>query len=199
MLLQLRSRVLDVQSPSCTAEHSAVCDAGGHARVQLAPRLSAACLHDSPARAIALDADFAKAYYRRASAHLSILDPKSALPDLRKVAALEPRNATVRAQLDATTKLLRRMQFEKAIAKEEGPKNWETAARHLKDGSGGTTVPDSYDGPRLEDGEEAPEEEVLRKGKHLGKISQVRGWVTRRAPPQCADACWRSARNSSPT
>jgi serine/threonine-protein phosphatase 5 len=127
----------------------------------------------SLARAIQLDASFAKAYYRRASAHLSILDAKAALPDLRKVAQLEPRNAAVRAQLDATTKLLRRMQFEKAIAKDEGPKNWQTAARHLKEGSGGTQVPESYEGPRLEEGEEGTEEEMYSKGTHLGKITQV--------------------------
>lgn len=126
------------------------------------------------AKAISLDPTFAKAYYRRASAHLSILDPKAALPDLRKVSQLEPRNATVRAQLDATTKLLRRIQFEKAIAKSEGPKSWQTAVQHLREGTGGTTIKEDYEGPRLEEGMEAPEgADPYTTGPYLGAITQV--------------------------
>lgn len=126
------------------------------------------------AKAISLDPTFAKAYYRRASAHLSILDPKAALPDLRKVSQLEPRNATVRAQLDATTKLLRRIQFEKAIAKSEGPKSWQTAVEHLRDGTGGTLVKEDYDGPRIDEGEPAKEgADPHTTEPYLGAITEV--------------------------
>lgn len=126
-------------------------------------------------QAIKLDAKFAKAYYRRASAYLSILDHKSALPDLRKVVQLDPKNPTVRQQLDDTVKLARKIEFEKAIATTEGPKAWESVATHLLEGTGGTIIDSKYDGPRLEDGDEDQGEEkkdVLRKGKHLGKISE---------------------------
>lgn len=127
------------------------------------------------AQAIKLDAKFAKAYYRRASAYLSILDPKSALPDLRKLAQLEPKNTTVRHQLDDTVKLIRRIEFEKAIATTEGPPVWQTAATHLLEGTGGTLVDAKYEGPRLEEGDENSEAERdgFRHGKHLGKISET--------------------------
>jgi serine/threonine-protein phosphatase 5 len=126
------------------------------------------------AQAIKLDASFAKAYYRRASAYLSILDPQAALPDLKKVVSLDPKNATVRAQLDATVKLIRRLQFEKAIASTDGPKAWETAATHLFEGTGGTSLDAKYKGPRLADGDEDTSEtkDPLTRGKHLGKISE---------------------------
>ena len=91
-------------------------------------------------KAIQLDSKFSKAYFRRASAHLSILDPKSALPDLRMVVQLEPKNASVKAQLEATVKLIRRLEFEKAIKVSEGVKAADTVENNLKEGSGGTTV-----------------------------------------------------------
>ncbi|SNX87375.1 related to phosphoprotein phosphatase (serine/threonine specific protein phosphatase) [Melanopsichium pennsylvanicum] len=115
--------------------------------------------------AIQLDPKFSKAYFRRASAHLSILDPKSALPDLKMVVQLEPKNASVKAQLEATVKLIRRLEFEKAIKVSEGVKAAATVENNLKEASGGTTVPDSYTGPRIADGDDA-------NTKHLGKIDQ---------------------------
>ena len=116
-------------------------------------------------KAIQLDSKFSKAYFRRASAHLSILDPKSALPDLRMVVQLEPKNASVKAQLEATVKLIRRLEFEKAIKVSEGVKAADTVENNLKEGSGGTTVPDSYTGPRIADGDDADTQ-------HLGKIGE---------------------------
>jgi serine/threonine-protein phosphatase 5 len=126
-------------------------------------------------QAIKLDPNFAKAYYRRASANLSILNPKAALPDLRKVVALEPKNATVRTQLEDTKKLAYRIEFEKAIASQEGTKAWVTAATHLLEGTGGTTIDPKYEGPRIEDGDEDAEnvKDTTRRGKHLGKISET--------------------------
>ncbi|KAJ1026328.1 hypothetical protein NDA16_002415 [Ustilago loliicola] len=116
-------------------------------------------------KAIQLDSKFSKAYFRRASAHLSILDPKSALPDLRIVAQLEPKNTSVKAQLEATVKLIRRLEFEKAIKVSEGFQAAETVESNLKEGAGSSSVPDSYTGPRIADGDD---EEI----KHLGKIDQ---------------------------
>ncbi|GAK67310.1 protein phosphatase 5 [Moesziomyces antarcticus] len=116
-------------------------------------------------KAIQLDSKFSKAYFRRASAHLSILDPKSALPDLKIVAQLEPKNASVKAQLEATVKLIRRLEFEKAIKVAEGVKAADTVESNLKEGGGGTVVPDSYDGPRIADGDD-------EETKHLGKIDE---------------------------
>ncbi len=87
------------------------------------------------------------------------------MPDLRTVAQLEPKNASVKAQLDATIKLIRRLEFEKAIKVSEGVKPADTVETNLKEGGGGTVVSDSYDGPRLADGDD-------EETKHLGKIDQ---------------------------
>ena len=100
-------------------------------------------------KAIELDATFAKAYYRRACAHLAILDPKAALPDLKMVVKLDPRNAQVKMQLDATSKLVRRLEFEKAIRVEEGPAPHQTIEEFLEQNMGGAQIPSDYKGPRL--------------------------------------------------
>ena len=100
-------------------------------------------------KAIELDPSFAKAYYRRASAHLSILDPKAALPDLKMVLKIEPRNAQVKAQLDATVKLVRRLEFERAIRVEEGTPPSKTVEEYLEQSISGAAVPADYTGPRL--------------------------------------------------
>ena len=65
-------------------------------------------------KAIELDAKYVKAYYRRALANLSVLQPKKALVDFKKLVALDPKNTAAKAQLDSTIKLVRKMDFEKA-------------------------------------------------------------------------------------
>lgn len=62
--------------------------------------------------AIALNPNYVKAYYRRALCQLSILKPQLALTDLKMVVRLDPNNALGKAQLEATQKLIKRMQFE---------------------------------------------------------------------------------------
>jgi serine/threonine-protein phosphatase 5 len=62
--------------------------------------------------AISIDPKYVKAYYRRALCQLSILKPQLAVPDFKMVLKLEPTNKQAKEQLDATTKLIRRMQFE---------------------------------------------------------------------------------------
>jgi serine/threonine-protein phosphatase 5 len=51
--------------------------------------------------------------------HIQILKPQLAIADLKKVLALEPQNAQVRQELDSTQKLVRKIEFEKAIEVEE--------------------------------------------------------------------------------
>ncbi|KAL8277778.1 hypothetical protein RQP46_009761 [Phenoliferia psychrophenolica] len=70
-------------------------------------------------RAIELNPRFVKAYFRRALANLAIIKPKGAVTDLKKVLQLEPNNASAKAQLDATQKLLRHLQFEAAISSKD--------------------------------------------------------------------------------
>lgn len=54
----------------------------------------------------------------RATCHLQTLQPKSAIADFKKILALEPKNETVRAQLVSTQKLVKKIDFEKAIETE---------------------------------------------------------------------------------
>jgi serine/threonine-protein phosphatase 5 len=51
--------------------------------------------------------------------HIQILKPQLAVADLKKVLALEPQNAQIRKELESTQKLVRKIEFEKAIEVEE--------------------------------------------------------------------------------
>lgn len=51
---------------------------------------------------------------RRALCQLAIFRPQKAVTDLKKVLALEPQNKLARTQLEATQKLIRKVEFEKA-------------------------------------------------------------------------------------
>lgn len=75
-------------------------------------------LHDAGV-AIELDPKYAKAYYRRATCYLQTLRYKQAIADFKKLLTLEPQNQLVRMQLDSTQKILRKVEFEKAIEMEE--------------------------------------------------------------------------------
>ncbi|KAK7472674.1 Palmitoyl-protein thioesterase 1 [Stygiomarasmius scandens] len=98
-------------------------------------------------QAIALDPNYAKAYYRRAVCHLQILKHQAAVADFRKVLLIEPKNETVKAQLTSTQKLIRRLEFEKAIEK-EGEQNPVDRCREII-AEGGCDVDKNYAGPRL--------------------------------------------------
>ena len=50
---------------------------------------------------------------RRAQCHLQMLKPQLAIGDFKKLLAIEPHNTTVKQQLEATQKLVRRIEFEK--------------------------------------------------------------------------------------
>lgn len=102
---------------------------------------------DLIARAIELDSRFVKAYFRRACANLAIMKPKAALTDLRKVVSLDPKNVPGNAQLVATQKLLRRLQFEAAISGNDEPLTSTKLLDQLANGL--APIEDSYKGPRL--------------------------------------------------
>ncbi|WWD16915.1 hypothetical protein CI109_101347 [Kwoniella shandongensis] len=67
-------------------------------------------------KAVEINPDYAKAYYRRGLAYLSILRPTDAVSDFKKALGLEPANKAIRDQLQMTVKLIRRIEFEKAIS-----------------------------------------------------------------------------------
>jgi len=104
-------------------------------------------LHDA-ACAIEINPKYAKAYYRRAMCHIQILKPQLAVADLKKVLALEPQNAQVRKELESTQKLVRKIEFEKAIEVEEEKSAVERCLEIIAEGA--CEVEKSYEGPRLE-------------------------------------------------
>ncbi|OWT36190.1 protein phosphatase 5 [Cryptococcus neoformans Bt1] len=67
-------------------------------------------------KAVELNPSYAKAFYRRGLSQLAILRPTDAVSDFKKALAIEPGNKTIRDQLAITTKLIRRIEFEKAIS-----------------------------------------------------------------------------------
>lgn len=103
-------------------------------------------------KAIEVDPKYAKAFYRRATCYLQIAKPQLAVADFKKVVALEPRNTVVQSQLTATQKLVRRIEFEKAI-EVEGEKN-PVERCHEIIAEGGCEVEKAYAGPQLSTGDD---------------------------------------------
>ncbi|KIY74393.1 protein phosphatase 5, partial [Cylindrobasidium torrendii FP15055 ss-10] len=97
--------------------------------------------------AILLDPKYAKAYFRRATCQLQTLKPQAAIADFKRVLAIEPKNETVRQQLNATQKLVRKIEFEKAIEVEGEKDPVERCYEIIKEG--GCDVDAGYQGPKL--------------------------------------------------
>ncbi|KAF9653816.1 protein phosphatase 5 [Thelephora ganbajun] len=84
---------------------------------------------------------------RRAQCHLQMLKPQLAIGDFKKVLAIEPHNKSIKQQLEATQKLVRRIEFEKAIEREE---EMSAALRCLEIiADGGCELDKTYTGPQL--------------------------------------------------
>ncbi|QRV79112.1 protein phosphatase 5 [Ceratobasidium sp. AG-Ba] len=102
---------------------------------------------DDATKAIALDPKYVKAYYRRALCYLSILQPQKAVADFKKTVQLDPKNANAKIQLDATVKLVRRIEFEKAIEVGDEVSNVVRCREIIE--QGGCDVDASYSGLHL--------------------------------------------------
>ncbi|KAM5532863.1 hypothetical protein V8D89_013504 [Ganoderma adspersum] len=103
-------------------------------------------LHDASV-AIELDPKYAKAYYRRATCYIQTLRYKQAIADFKKLLTLEPQNQLVRMQLDSTQKILRKVEFEKAIEMEEEKSAVLRCYEIIAEG--GCDVEKGYTGPIL--------------------------------------------------
>lgn len=88
-----------------------------------------------------------KAYYRRALCYLSVLKYQQAIADFKTAVKLDPKNTVAKSQLDVTQKLVRRIDFEKAIEVEEDQSPVEKVEETINDG--GCELPNDYDGPKL--------------------------------------------------
>ncbi|KAH7874600.1 phosphoprotein phosphatase [Lentinula edodes] len=121
-------------------------------------------------QAIKLDPKYAKAYYRRGTCYLQTLNHQKSISDFKKVLALEPQNNTVRSQLQATQKLYRKLEFEKAIEL-EGEKNPVDRCHEII-AEGGCELDKAYTGPKLnvtDEGKYQITPEMVQNGKTLPK------------------------------
>lgn len=92
--------------------------------------------------ALASDPTYAKAYYRRGSAHFALTHYKEARKDFRKVCQMKPKDKDARAKLQACEKAIKEEAFKRAIMSEKTVPLSETY-----DPSSIYLVPDNYDGP----------------------------------------------------
>lgn len=95
-------------------------------------------------QAISIEPGFAKAYYRKASAHLLMGKFKEALKDFEIVRKLVPGDEDAKKKWEECDKKVRQIRFEKAIKANESKPTSET----IQIG----TVAASYTGPRIEEG-----------------------------------------------
>ncbi|CBH16577.1 serine/threonine protein phosphatase type 5,putative [Trypanosoma brucei gambiense DAL972] len=111
------------------------------ALAELRAELPGAALADADA-ALGIEPTFAKAYYHKASAYLSLGKHKQALTNYKKVVDLAPQNTDAQAKVEFCKKEIRRINFENAITTpDEAP-----LSQTIKLGS----VRADYDGPRIE-------------------------------------------------
>ncbi|KAI8338341.1 Metallo-dependent phosphatase-like protein [Chlamydoabsidia padenii] len=94
--------------------------------------------------ALALDPSLTKANYRRATANMALGKFKEALKDLKVVSKRAPSDKDAKAKLDECAKIVKRMDFEKAI---EADNDIPSVADTLDTTT--INVEDSYDGPRI--------------------------------------------------
>ncbi|CAD0057586.1 unnamed protein product [Aureobasidium pullulans] len=96
-------------------------------------------------KAIELNPDFVKAYYRRAVANTAILRHADAIHDWKIVVKKQPSDKVARAQHDACQKVIKRDAFLKAIEAPDAP----SAAEGLD--LANMAIPSDYDGVKLGD------------------------------------------------
>lgn len=110
------------------------------------------CIEDCT-KVIDLDKGNVKAYYRRGQAHLAILEYNKALNDFKAAYRLDGKDKNVKAFLEDTGKLIKRLAFEKAIKSKDELKTWKVALDHLKNQTGGTgNIDKDYTGPVIMNG-----------------------------------------------
>lgn len=93
--------------------------------------------------ALVSDPKYAKAYYRRGSAHFALTHYKDAKKDFKKVCQLKPKDKDARKKFQACEKAIREDAFSKAIMSEK------TAPLSDTYDPNAISLPSSYDGPNV--------------------------------------------------
>ncbi|KAL4807779.1 DUF89-domain-containing protein [Aspergillus unguis] len=118
-------------------------------------------------KALELDPNYIKAYWRRALANSAILNYREAMKDFKAVVKREPGNRDAKLKLTECEKLVRRLEFEKAIEVADPPSAFESLDIDAM------TVDETYDGVKL--GSEMTQEfiddmiERFKNGKKIHK------------------------------
>ncbi|KJE91460.1 type 5 protein serine/threonine phosphatase isoform [Capsaspora owczarzaki ATCC 30864] len=94
-------------------------------------------------KAIALDSQFVKAYYRRATANMALGRFKDSLKDLQAVVKVAPNDKDAQTKMRECEKIVKRIAFEKAIAADDKKPCIDMA--EVND----LSIDNSYDGPHL--------------------------------------------------
>jgi len=98
-------------------------------------------------KAIELDKNYIKGYYRRASAYMSLGKHKMALRDFENVVRVRPGDKDAKLKLTECQKIVQMFLFQKAIAVDE-----ETMSIADSINLDTMTIEDNYNGPQLKDG-----------------------------------------------
>ncbi|KAL3316182.1 Serine/threonine-protein phosphatase 5 [Cichlidogyrus casuarinus] len=99
---------------------------------------------DDANKAIGIDPNYVKAYYRRASAHMALGAFEKALDDFKAVIKIVPNDMDAKNKFNECNKIVKRKKFEKAIASEDQEDPLE-----LFDPTK-MSVEETYTGPHLE-------------------------------------------------
>ena len=110
--------------------------------------------------ALQMDPGFAKAYYRKASAHIELGKHKEALKDLKTLVQLVPDDADAKAKHDICEKEVKRLRFLSAIETADALPPSKTIKYEEM------TVDPSYNGPRIA-GEQITESYVAAMMEHF--------------------------------
>jgi serine/threonine-protein phosphatase 5 len=102
-------------------------------------------------KAIELAPNYVKAYYRRAMAYMFLGNYHDSIKDLRHVCKVAPNDVAAKRHLQECEKIVKRLEFERAIAVDDD--EIESKKRTLDTiDIDGIDVDPSYDGPLLEEG-----------------------------------------------
>ncbi|OZJ04722.1 hypothetical protein BZG36_01783 [Bifiguratus adelaidae] len=118
-------------------------------------------------KAIEIDPNFVKGYYRRAIANMALCKFKESLRDFRIVVKYAPSDKDAKAKMLECEKIVRRIAFEQAIEHNDTtPSIVESINLDLM------TIEDNYDGPRIKDNhiDEAFLKDMLQRFEDQKKI-----------------------------
>lgn len=144
--------------------HVSVCSHSGQANIKL--EAYGYAVQDAD-KAIALDPNNVKAFYRRASANTSILKHREALRDWKLVIKKAPNDANAKIRMTECEKIIKRDAFLKAIEVEDAPSAAEGLdLEHM-------ALETNYKGPKLE-GKMTLEfiEDMIEKFKNGTKLAK---------------------------